>query len=265
MPLPTPNEGETQDDFMDRCMGDDAMVEEYEDSDQRYAVCQSQWDKKDNSARAIPKGRQWRAMPGDVKVTRAKSGEVRIRGYGAVFYDGSPETEFELWPGTVERIIPGAFDRAIKEDDVRGLFNHNPDLVLGRTSSKTMKLSVDGKGLKYAITPGSTQTARDVIQHIKRRDVTGSSFSFEYTNRGWVKADDGRTVLEVRGVKLYDTGPVTFPAYPATDAQARSDFDALRRSYEQFCKRNGTAPNTTPHPDADLIAKLAAVRHRPTE
>ena len=75
-----------------------------------------------------------------------------ITGYAAVFYDGTPNTEYELCDGLRERIMPGAFDRAMSEGhDVRGLFNHDANMLLGRTTSGTCRLSVDSRGLKYDI------------------------------------------------------------------------------------------------------------------
>jgi ATP-dependent Clp endopeptidase proteolytic subunit ClpP len=49
MPLPSPNEDESHDDWIERCMGNSNMNEEFPESDQRHAVCQSIWDedKKD--------------------------------------------------------------------------------------------------------------------------------------------------------------------------------------------------------------------------
>ena len=44
--LPTPNGGEDKDQFINRCMANDKMNNEYPDEDQRYAVCQKQWEKK---------------------------------------------------------------------------------------------------------------------------------------------------------------------------------------------------------------------------
>src|SRR5215475_2335681 len=73
-------------------------------------------------------------------------------GFAAVFYkDGDPDTEYQLYPDLVERIAPGAFDRAVREDDVRGLMNHDPNLLLGRTAAGTLKLSADATGLRYEI------------------------------------------------------------------------------------------------------------------
>ncbi|GAF69242.1 unnamed protein product, partial [marine sediment metagenome] len=146
-------------------------------------------------------------------------------GYAAVFYrKGDPATEYELWDGVVERVMPGAFDRALREkDDVRGLFNHDRTLLLGRTSSGTMRLSVDQVGLKYAIDVPDTQAGRDVIIVAERGDLSGSSFSFLPDDSGgvlWREEEDG-DIRELHSVKLYDVGPVTFPAYEGTTAGVR--------------------------------------------
>jgi len=49
MPLPTPNEEENKEEFMNRCMSDDKMNEEFEDKGQRYSVCETRWEEKDNA------------------------------------------------------------------------------------------------------------------------------------------------------------------------------------------------------------------------
>ena len=169
--------------------------------------------------------------------TRA-DGKPMIRGYGAVFYrEGDPKTEYCLWDDSygraVERIMPGAFDRALRQNqDVAGLFNHDPNLVLGRTSAGTMALTKDSIGLRYEIELGDTSVSRDVQEYIRRGDVTGSSFSFTIPPGGdrWTRTqdEDGKyfEVREVHDVELYDVGPVTFPAYQGTSAAVRSAEDA---------------------------------------
>lgn len=164
-----------------------------------------------------------------VSVEERAEESPRIRGHGAVFYDGTPATQFELWPGAVERIMPEAFTEAIDRDDVRGLFNHDANMLLGRTSSGTMSLTTDARGLGFSIDPGATSVARDVVEHVRRGDVQGSSFSFVATEERWT-ADDDIEVREIRGVQLFDVGPVTFPAYPSTDVQAR-DAKASRAAW----------------------------------
>ena len=72
-----------------------------------------------------------------------------VVGYAALFYNAiDPGTEYLLYEDIVERIMPGCFDRACREDDVRALFNHNIDFVLGRSSSRTLTLSVDNRQMK---------------------------------------------------------------------------------------------------------------------
>lgn len=147
----------------------------------------------------------------------------QIVGYASVFYDGTPDTEYELWPGLIERIMPGAFDRAIKEQhDVRALFNHNPDNLLGRTSADTLTLSVDKVGLRYVNTPGATRVAGDVVAMIERSDLQGSSFAFMVKEEVWrtVEDVDYREIVDVD--PLFDVGPVTYPAYDATTTDTRA-------------------------------------------
>lgn len=164
-----------------------------------------------------------------------ENAQPTIGGYAAVFYDGTPETEFVLWDGAVERIMPTAFDRALEEnDDVRGLFNHNPDNLLARTTSETLTLTTDKRGLRYAMTPGNTNVADDVVEHVKRGDLTGSSFAFEATDVDWRKEDDVE-IREISGVRLYDVGPVTYPAYEGTTTGVRSgDSSEARRSHDAW-------------------------------
>jgi HK97 family phage prohead protease len=157
-----------------------------------------------------------------VAVETREGGKRAIVGYAAVFYDASdPGTEYRLWDDVVERIMPGAFDRAAREDDVRGLFNHNDSLMLGRTTAGTMRLSVDRRGLRYEIDPPDTTSARDLLQLLDRGDVTGSSFAFLPNDTSYREVD-GVYVIERNTVTLYDVGPVSFPAYTATEAAARS-------------------------------------------
>ena len=170
----------------------------------------------------MPERRMIQQSAARVGIEERADGEPHIVGYAAVFYDGLPGTQFEIFTDFIERIMPGAFDRAMSEgDDVRALFNHNVDYVLGRRGAKTMSLSVDDIGLRYDIRPGDTTVGKDVIEHIRREDVTGSSFSFRVTDQDF-RTEDGVDIREITGVELFDVGPVTFPAYDATTAGMRS-------------------------------------------
>ena len=157
-----------------------------------------------------------------VRMDTRADGKPVIVGYAAVYYNtADPGTQFTLWEGGIERIAPGAFDAAIVRDDVRALFNHDPSLLLGRKSAGSLALTADDVGLRYEITPGDTTVARDVAEFIKRGELQGSSFAFDYEGYSWTKEGD-IDVLTILSVRLYDVGPVTFPAYDATSTGMRS-------------------------------------------
>lgn len=154
-------------------------------------------------------------------------GVKQLVGYGAVF-----DTETVIAGFFRERIAPGAFDAVVKNDDVRGLFNHDPNYVLGRTAAGTMRLAVDEVGLGYEIdlNPDDPDAVRTAAK-VSRGDVTGSSFTFTVKRDEWTRPSSPaelplRTILEVE--HLYDTGPVTFPAYEETTSEARDAAAALR-------------------------------------
>lgn len=206
--------------------------------------------------------KQTRATNQPPTLVKRADGLPAITGYAAVFYDAAdPGTEYRLWSDMVERVRPGAFDRAIREDDVRALFNHDEDKVLGRTVSKTCRLSVDAKGLRYEIDPPDTQCGRDVVTVLGRGDVSGSSFAFIPTRTSWEEIRDADTgaityVRWIEDVKLYDVGPVTFPAYQSTEAGTRNDGppDDVRAEFDAWRAGRGR----TSQADADLADVLAA-------
>lgn len=172
--------------------------------------------------------------------TRAEGGP-RLIGHAAVF---NTETKIGRW--FRERIAPGAFRRAIAEDDVRALFNHDENWVLGRNRAGTLRLAEDDVGLAIDITPPDTQLVRDmVLAPISRGDVSQMSFGFVMRREEWdeTEAVPLRTLLEV---ELFDVSPVTFPAFPTTDVamrnlearRERADTEAERRAVEIITARH---------------------------
>jgi HK97 family phage prohead protease len=183
----------------------------------------------------------------------------KIVGYASVFYDGTEGTEYALWEDMKERIMPGTFDDALgNPDDVRGLFNHNPDQILGRTSAGTLKLSVDKRGLFYEIAPGDTTVARDVVESIKRGDVDGSSFAFRVLDEE-LKKEDGKYVREITRVSLFDVGPVTYPAYAAATSGYRKEEAVaaeVRAIVDTPTETPAESPKPEPSPEDDESRKL---------
>lgn len=151
-----------------------------------------------------------------------------ISGYAAVFNKYSSDLG-----GFKEKIKPGAFSRALRErQDVRCLFNHDANCVLGRLLAGTLTVSEDPKGLLYRCELPDTTTARDLHVSISRGDISQCSFSFSVRDGGdiwsteYCDPDDSdedcfasRTLTDVN---LFDVSPVTFPAYQNTSVSARS-------------------------------------------
>lgn len=149
-----------------------------------------------------------------------------IEGYFAVFAD-----ETELCPGIFEEIAVGAFDKSLKENDIRGLFNHRTDLVLGRLSSGTLELKVDDHGLYGTLSINAADNeAMNVYQRVKRGDVSNCSFGFNPIQEETINRDDGSVKFVVKEADLMEVSIVTFPAYPQTEVEARQkDVDSLKK------------------------------------
>jgi HK97 family phage prohead protease len=183
----------------------------------------------------------------------------KISGYAAVYYDGSSGSEYPLFPGAVERIMPGAFERCLSQD-VRGLFNHDPNYPLGRSGAGTLRLSVDSRGLKYEIDPPDSEIGRSVTEALRRGDVSGSSFSFtlEGGQAKWRDMPDGSEVREIRQIgMLFDVGPVTFPAYEGTSSFARSaDSEQARKEYEAHQEKRRQEQQEARKKFQDIVARI---------
>jgi HK97 family phage prohead protease len=148
---------------------------------------------------------------------RSEDDGRKIVGYAAVFNSTTDLGYFE------ERIKPGAFRRPIKEQqDVRALWNHDANFVLGRTKSGTLRLIEDEVGLRIEIDPPATQTARDLVESIRRGDVDQMSFAFIAVKESWTDRQGMLPLRELEDVDLFDVSPVTYPAYQATSVGLRS-------------------------------------------
>lgn len=122
--------------------------------------------------------------------------------------------------GFEEVIDSGAFDDAIKNDDVRALWNHDPNYPLGRTKAGTLRLSKDKTGLVSEI--DLPDSAFMVKEAIKRGDVDQMSFGFSVLEEEWQKREGKPDLRTLKKVKLFDVSPVTYPANPNTDIALRS-------------------------------------------
>lgn len=191
-------------------------------------------------------------------------GPLQFRGYAAVF---DAETSIGGW--FTERIASGAFTKTIKDGaDVRLLFNHEPDTVMARTTTGTLRLSEDDHGLlvEADLNPDDFDVAR-IAQKMRDGNVSQMSFAFAPVKEEWDEGTDPAT-RTLKEVKLFDVSPVTYPAYPQTEAALR---DALSAAAQRAALSGIKLPGLTEAGDVDPeevraeIAKLEALLRDATD
>lgn len=146
---------------------------------------------------------------------RAELRGSKLGGYASVF----GQTADLGWMGK-EQIDRSAFDAALSDPgtDVRALWNHDPQYLLGRQRAGTLRMSTDSTGLEFEVDLPDTSYARDLRELAERGDLDGASFGFvpgQAENRGGV-------IVHTSVKRLVDVSPVTFPAYAGASTEARS-------------------------------------------
>jgi HK97 family phage prohead protease len=171
-------------------------------------------------------GQERRYVTLDNRAVTRDGDTIGFRGHAALF-------ERRTWIGPKkwgfwEQVARGAFTKSIGESDVRFLINHNPDLVLARTSSETLRLAEDSVGLLADADLAPTSYGRDLAISLERGDVSQMSFAFEVVRESWETLGDDTELRTIDEARLWDVSAVTFPAYEDTDASLRAQaFDVL--------------------------------------
>jgi len=127
--------------------------------------------------------------------------------------------------GFIERIKPGAFTRSLKTADVKCLFNHDSNCILGRCKSGTLVLTDTPTGLDFRCQLDTTnQSHVDIYSAVRRGDIDQCSFAFIPRKVVFPDGDvNGIPLRTLVDVDLQDVSVVTYPAYPnGTNAQARA-------------------------------------------
>ena len=154
-----------------------------------------------------------------------------VSGYAIRFNEDS------AFMGFTERISPSALPASMLENaDIFAYFNHDWSKVLARTPN-SLKLDLRSDGLYYEFEAPNTQDGNDLLEHIKRGEMYGTSFAFSLPEDGsgevWTKQEDGTYLREiVMFDALYEISPVYTPAYPTTSVSARC-LEHVRKLEEQ--------------------------------
>jgi hypothetical protein len=174
---------------------------------------------------------------------RSEGDNTTLVGYAAVFNE---DTVIDSWEGHfVERIAPGAFRKTLRErgNQVKVLFNHGMDPQIGdKPLGKPRTMKEDEKGLYVEVPLDDTSYNRDILASLRSGALDGMSFRMTVVAEKWDDPDEAQVlpVRTIREIKLYEFGPVTFPAYAATVAGVRAHAPV---AYEAW--RSATNP---PHP-----------------
>lgn len=164
-----------------------------------------------------------------------------------------------------EQIDPRAFDGCDMSDCV-ALKNHDGNILLGRTP-ETLTLTVTPDGLDFVAYPPDTQAARDAVAEIEAKMIRGCSFQFSVAPGGSDWDTDPETGGEIRTVKriakLYDVGPVTFPAYTQTNTDvAKRDYESARAQTRDADAPAVAEPEPTPATDPTALLSIYERRAR---
>lgn len=210
-------------------------------------------DKRDNAARATdPAGRLVRTARIDHRaITRGEGGSIGFKGEAIVF--NTPTWIGSKRWGFWEQIAPQAVERSLREADVRFVVNHDPTLLLARTTAGTLRLSATGSGVAVDADMAPVSYAEDAAILLDRGDLREMSFSFEPL--AWeFEERDGEDFYTITDLNLYDVSVVTWPAYSTTSAGLRSQaFDQLCRAagLDAHAERRLMRSLTDHHPDQE--------------
>jgi uncharacterized protein len=155
----------------------------------------------------------------EFRMESAEQNGNTIRGYAAVYNSDS-----EWMGGFYEQIATGAFD-GVMDNDVRAYFNHDENLLLGRVSSGTLRISTDKRGLFYEVDLPNTTYANDLAELMKRGDVNQSSFAFLIEKDRWEQRDGVTYRIIEKVSRLLDVSPVSQPAYPDSTSELKRDLE----------------------------------------
>jgi HK97 family phage prohead protease len=184
--------------------------------------------------------------------------EIEIEGRVVPAAEGTPEQryvsgigivydrEVEIWPGFLEKIRRGAFERSIRSgDEIKSFFNHDPSQVLSTTRSRP-KLELEDRenGLYFNSPVPPTSYGNDLQVNIERKNVRGASFSFEVDKDGEIVTRDEKGVYhrEIFGATLYELGPVTNPAYPQTKVGLRNEKEIAEEIRDRYESEHAIPP-----------------------
>lgn len=192
-------------------------------------------------------GKEIRVFFAEMEVRAADDGKRTITGY-AVKWDQLSE-KMGWFQRFREKFQRGSFADSLTNDDQYMHWNHNDDIVLARKKNGTLRLEEDDTGLRFEADMPSNQWGDYAYEAVQRGDVDKMSFGFKMQGEEWDDNDEDNVVRTVTKAQLFEVSPVPYPAFPQSEAQARS----IDKVYEDYRAANEPEPVTT---EPDLAEQL---------
>ena len=260
MPIPKPNTNESRQDFITRCMGDDTMASEYTDSDQRLAVCTSEYDSnKEDSIqndekhiRAVEetddsyiiefgKSKPDSEETVDDMKEEAEKESLEIKSSIKAYNDDEEDKDYGTFEGygsvfgnkdlgndVIER---GAFLKSLKRrkpQNVKLLYQHKSDMPIGVFD----EIREDDHGLvvkgRLAL---KTQAGAEAYELLKMGALDGLSIGFR-VNPKEVSYDKRGNKRIIKEVDLMEVSLVTFPLNPQATVRSVKGEEISIREWE---------------------------------
>ena len=254
MPLPKPSSGESRDDFVSRCIGDDKVASEFPDQGQRVAVCISQFEGSKMSDEQVDlqdqvEDQEHKAETLDIafeyKAHQDDEEKGVFTGYGSIF--GNKDLGNDV-------VVEGAFAKSIGKKGARAvkmLYQHRQEEPIGVFD----EIIEDRRGLKVKgrLAMG-TQRGREVYELMKMGALDGLSIGYRVDPKG-VDYDEKGKRRYLKSVDLMEISAVTFPMNPRARVQAVKGAERTVREWEELLRDAGSLSRN----EAKVAASAVAV------
>ena len=166
-----------------------------------------------------------------------------VEGYAVVFNSRSQLLRDKNGEPFYEEIEPNALNGVIERSDVVCLLNHDMNrgvLARSRKGEGSLSLSIDSRGLKFSFQAPNSSLGDEILEYIKRKDITQCSFGFTIQDDEFVYTDN--SIIPLRKINqidyLYDISLVFTPAYEETTVDLRSLNSILNDSNSENNENN---------------------------
>ncbi len=267
MPIPKPSSGESESDFMSRCMEDTTMQAEYSQRDQRVAVCLSSFregGKKDTDMDNDYEADVQDDVQDEVKFIEDGTLDCHADFELKAYHDDEDDEAKGMFSGYAsifgnkdlgnDVVVQGAFQKSIRAKGARKikmLFQHDTKEPIGVYT----KVREDAQGLyvegKLAM---QTQKGREVYELMKMGAIDGLSVGYRVDAKGYSYDDRGKKRY-LKQVDLMEISAVTFPMNPKARVNAVKAEERTVRDWEAFLRDEGGLSRSESKVAASAVTK----------